>query len=120
MVTIVTNESQAREIASVPAPERAAVVEKAIQATGGKITAAAIREAAVAVDAVTAPAAESVEVVVEQAPSRRVATTFSFHDWCAQTRTLVGFRISAVPSKQRAEAVQFLAQLISEIGEQSQ
>lgn len=43
-VTLST-ESQARELSRVPAPERAAVVEKAIQATGGKITAAAIREA---------------------------------------------------------------------------
>lgn len=42
----ITTEFQARELAAVPAPDRAAVVEKAIQATGGKITAKAIREAA--------------------------------------------------------------------------
>ncbi len=37
-------ESQARELSRVEPEQRAAVVEKAIQATGGKITAAAIRE----------------------------------------------------------------------------
>jgi hypothetical protein len=44
-VTTVTlsSERQARELARVPAPQRQLVVEKAVAATGGKITASAIR-----------------------------------------------------------------------------
>lgn len=37
------NRRQAQELSRVEPEQRAAVVEKAIQATGGKITAAAIR-----------------------------------------------------------------------------
>jgi hypothetical protein len=40
------NRGQARELARVEPEQRQAVVEKAIQATGGKLTAAAIKEAA--------------------------------------------------------------------------
>lgn len=59
----ITSERQARELVAVPATERAAVVEKAIQATGSKITAAAIREAAKPEP--VAPVAEPVEVTIE-------------------------------------------------------
>jgi hypothetical protein len=44
--TVIKTESQARELAKVDPADRAYVVEKAIQATGGKLTAAAIKEAA--------------------------------------------------------------------------
>lgn len=40
------NRRQARELSRVEPEQRAAVVERAIQATGGRITAAALREAA--------------------------------------------------------------------------
>jgi hypothetical protein len=62
----ITTESQARELSAVPVPERAAVVEKAILATGGKITAAAIREAA------KPDESEHVEVTIE-APHRQLS-----------------------------------------------
>lgn len=42
----VTTERQARELARVPVEERPAVIERATGATGGKLTAAAIRQAA--------------------------------------------------------------------------
>jgi hypothetical protein len=46
MVTIVTTESQARELASVEPGHREEVLTAAVEATGGNLTAAAIKEAA--------------------------------------------------------------------------
>jgi hypothetical protein len=54
MVTMVTSERQARELSRVEPARRVEVIERAQVATGGKITAAAIKEAAVEV--VEAPA----------------------------------------------------------------
>lgn len=48
----IESESQARELSRVEPEHRAAVVEKAIQATGGKLTAPAIKAAAVEVEIV--------------------------------------------------------------------
>jgi hypothetical protein len=62
----ITTESQARELSKVKPKHRAAVVEKAIAATGGKITAAAIREAA------KPDKSEDVEVTIE-APLRHLS-----------------------------------------------
>jgi len=44
--SVVTTESQARELSRVEPARREEVVAKAVEATGGKLTAAAIREAA--------------------------------------------------------------------------
>lgn len=46
MSTIVDTESKARELAKVEPEKRAEVVEKAVEATGGKLTAKSLREAA--------------------------------------------------------------------------
>ncbi|MEI6871640.1 MAG: hypothetical protein WCL08_05100 [Verrucomicrobiota bacterium] len=62
----VTTERQARELSRVEPEHRAAVVERAIQATGGKITAAAIREAA------KPDESEELEVTIE-APLRHLS-----------------------------------------------
>jgi hypothetical protein len=53
MATIVATESQARELAKVEPEHREQVVAAAVEATGGKITAAAIKEAAKVIEAPT-------------------------------------------------------------------
>lgn len=57
----IKTESQARELAKVEPAQRAAVVEKAAQATGGKITASAIREASKPITIEMAPAEKPAE-----------------------------------------------------------
>jgi hypothetical protein len=64
----ITTESQARELARVEPARREEVIRKADLATGGKITAAAIKEAA-------APAKEIVVTVEDAAPATDVRTT---------------------------------------------
>jgi hypothetical protein len=67
---MVTSERQSRELSRVEPEQRAAVDEKAIQATGGKITAAAIREAAVEVKV------EEVEIVPDSLPGYAEPTPY--------------------------------------------
>lgn len=105
--------ARAQKLAAIPADEFEQRVEAAKDE--GKLTVAAV----VAPKAAPVEVSPGIVIVDTHAPSRRVATTFNFSEWCAQTQTLVGFRVSAVPAKHRAEAIKFLAQLITEIGEQN-
>jgi hypothetical protein len=74
----ITTESQARELSAVPVPQRAAVVEKAILATGGKITAAAIREAAGGAEsAIVYETPEVMEQPTEPKPAALVPLSFT-------------------------------------------
>lgn len=97
-VTNVTlrTESQARELARVPAPQRQQVVEKAVATTGGKLTAAAIREASDA------------HVVEPTKPSRRRPTLFDFAEWQRNTRSRLGLILTGVPVRYRSQAAQFI------------
>jgi hypothetical protein len=94
----VTTESQARELSRVEPEQRQAVVEKAQAATGGKITAAAIREAA-----------RPEPQVIEMTPApRRPSTKFDLEGWQRHTRMFLEMRLDAVPPAHREEALQFI------------
>lgn len=75
----ITTESQARELARVEPEQRQAVIAKAQEATGGKITAAAIREAA---RPERTPEPQVIEMTPAPAPKISTATmTEAVHLW---------------------------------------
>lgn len=101
----ITTESQARELARVEPARREEVIRKADLATGGKITAAAIKEAA-------APAKEIVVTVEDAAPRRRhPSPTFSMEDWTSHARNMIRNILSFVPEDKMSEAREALHEL---------
>jgi hypothetical protein len=102
-VTIVTltTESQARELSRVEPARRVEVIERAQATTGGKITAAAIKEAAV-------------EIVVMPA-KRRSPVRFDNQEWRKHTRTVLLARMRDVPNDKRADAVELIHRVADEI-----
>jgi len=101
----ITTESQARELARVEPARREEVIRKADIATGGKITAAAIKQAA-------APAKEIVVTVEESAPRRRhPSPTFSMEDWTSHARNMIRNILSFVPEDRITEARDALHEL---------
>lgn len=106
----ITTESQARELARVEPAQRQAVVEKAIQATGGKITAAALKEAAKPTPTI------EFEPVVEMPPQRRRARSeFVMGDWQDHARTVLRMTLDSVPAADKRAAINFLSKLIGEL-----
>lgn len=108
MVPVVTTERQARELARVEPDRRQEVVEKASVATGGKITAAAIREAA-------SEGVTIMRVVDTGAQQRRPSHQFSMSAWKRQAESVMTVWLRSVPKAEREDAAAALSTMPEKI-----
>jgi hypothetical protein len=80
----VTTESQARELAKVEPEHREQVVAAAVEATGGKITAVAIKTAALEISAPPQPTLSPEEPATTKKTRGAYKDWKSFRDYCGQ------------------------------------
>lgn len=122
--SVITNESQARELAKVPPAARAAVIKRVRANTGGKLTAAAIREVVTPSTAAppappvpsTGVPAETVAAVPSTVPDPVEAKGgWSLPRWGERLRTYLSHAIEGVAPEHRAEAKWHARQIAADL-----
>lgn len=98
IVPVLTTESQARELARVPAEQREQVVSAAVAATGGKLTAASIRQAAIPAAVAPAKAQTSSEPLTRE-ETAKLAEIIEMTPAPAKAA-----KVAAAPAAARSEA----------------